>query len=355
MLRPDSYLPVKTGIDVLLADDFRALRDARVALVAHEAAVNAQGRRSTDIIATRDELFLDRIFWLGERAPAYPEGLSVIEISGSKRPIAAEDLHDLDALLIDLQEPGCRFSPCVELIGQAIASCAAANVRCYVLDRPNPLDGLTVEGPSSESGSDAADSACPLPIRHGMTLGELARLLNQDRQDVAKLRVVGMAGWERQFLFEHTGLPWVAPLPGLVKPQSAACYAALQLLSETNVSLGQDKDAPYELIGAPWIEAAGFAKDLAGCGIPGVRFDPVEHGVRITIEQLQEFQPAELCLALIRLLRARYPQQWRYEGLARLLARADLLEAIEDQADELDQLWAPDPDFFDTRAKALIY
>jgi len=366
MLGPDSYVPVKTGIDVLIAEDFRALRDARIALVANRTATSADGRRSTDILATNDELYLDRIFWAGEHAPAYPEDLPVIEVHPAARRIAAEDLHGLDALLIDVQEPGCRFSPCVDLLGQALAACCAANVLCYILDRPNPLDGLTVEGPSSEAGP-AMPSAYPLPIRHGMSIGELARLLNQDAEDPAKLRVVGMAGWERQFLFEHTGLSWIPPLSGLTTPPTAASYAALQLLSDSNLSLGQGTDAPYELLGAPWIDATALSNELSAREIPGARFDPASfrarvdgreadcQGVRITIEQLQEFSPAHLALSLIEILRARHPRHWRYQGLAGLLARADLLEAIEDQADELDQLWVPDPDFFDARAKALIY
>lgn len=361
---------VRNGIDVLEADDFRALGEARIGVVVDGTSVTANGQATERVLADHPDVFLDRIFRVvpGPRfaegsalgrpsveASSTPKAIGEFVIDAEQRPLTPEDLQDLNALVFDLQETGCRFAPHAALLGDALDACATAHVALYVLDRPNPLDGLSVEGPSSEPGDDPIFARSSLPMRHGMTIGELARYLKTSNDIDVNLRVVGMTGWERSFWFEHTGQPWIAPLPALKDLTGAALYAGLGVLEDTGLALGADDAEPYRIVTAPWVDGSALAQAISAHELEGVKVIARQNGVRFEVEDLQALSPPYLALAVIQSLRALCPNQWSFVALATRLARQDLIEAIDDQAEELDQLWVPDPDFFEARAQALIY
>jgi uncharacterized protein YbbC (DUF1343 family) len=203
-----------------------------------------------------------------------------------------------------------------------------------------------------------------------MTIGELSRLFNVERGIGADLRVVTMAGWQRSYWFDSCGQTWINPSPNIRDLHAAALYPGLGLLEGTNVSVGRGTPEPFHVFGAPWIDGARLAGALSKLDLPGLSCEPVEftpagaryphhgqlcHGVRFIIGDMQSVLPSELALALIRELRVLHPADWRYRDLETLLARPDLLDAIEDGSAELDDLWEPDPEFFEARARAMLY
>ena len=240
----------------------------------------------------------------------------------------------------------------------------------YVVDRPNPIVGRAVEGPCSEGEHESFVAYHEVPLRHGVTVGELARLFNVERGINADLRVVTMGGWQRAYWFSHTGQQWINPSPNIRDQLAAALYPGVGLIEGTNVSVGRGTPAPFHIVGAPWLDGGKLCAALTQQNLPALRFEPVAftpldkghryynescQGVHFVVEDEQEFSPAALGLALIQTLRQLYTNEWQYRLLDKLLARTDLLEAIEDQAAELADLWEPDPDFFEARARALLY
>ena len=361
----DGPVPVLNGIDVLELGDFRSLGDRRVALVADRTSRTIDGRATADVLAGADGVFLDRIFALDSHpdSSAADDDLIAHETDdtvarihlGPDSRICADRLADLDALIVDVQDVGCRLGPHIALIADALSACAEAAVRLWVFDRPNPLDGLTVEGPSCERSDDSEFARYALPLRHGMTLGEIARLIQQGDEIDVPLEVVGMLGWQRQYWFEHCGQTWFAPMAGLEDRESVALFCGLALLADTNVSLGLGAGMPYRGVWSPWIDGANLAKAISERGQEGISVSALSGGVRFSVDDAQLVAPPYVALAVIESLRELYPTEWDFRKLAARLARPDLLDAIEDKASELDRLWSPDPDFFEARAQVLLY
>ncbi len=374
--------PVRNGIDNMLADEFSALRNQRIGIVTNHSGVTLDGLRSIDLLFTADDCVLDRIF-----APEHglagtvPDGesiadgvdaatgLPVVALFGSRERPSEEHLHGLDAVVFDIQDVGCRFYTYLATLGHMLEACAENGVRVWIFDRPNPIDGNGTEGPSSDSALESIVNYHPLPLRYGMTIGELARLFNGERGIGADLRIATMTGWQRDLWHDQTGQPWVNPSPNIRDLTAAALYPGLGLLEGTNVSVGLGTASPFHVIGAPWIDGRALAQRLEHAELPALRYEAVTftpndarhphagvacNGVRMSIDDRSEVIPTALGLELIRALRESYPQ-WEFRKLDRLLARPDLLDAIEDKAAELDDLWQPDPDFYDIRAKYLLY
>ncbi|MBC5823231.1 MAG: DUF1343 domain-containing protein [Candidatus Eremiobacteraeota bacterium] len=374
---------VRNGIDVLIAGNFSTLRHKRLGLVTNHTGLTSDGRRTIDVLRQRDDLYLDRLF-----APEH--GLSglhdervadgVDEASGlvvhslfnaraDYRP-TAEQLHGLDVILYDIQDIGCRFYTYLSTLGYLLEASAENGVAVYVLDRPNPIDGLDVEGPCSDPEVRSFIGFHSIPLRHGMTVGEMARLFNVERRINADLRVVTMAGWERHFLHGDTGQRWVNPSPNIRDVTAAGLFPGVGLLECTNVSVGRGTPSPFHVFGAPWIDGDRLAGALAEYGLPALRFEAVTfvpddfrhmchgqtcHGVRFIVDDLLMLESARLGLALIQSLRSLYPTEWEFVKLDSLLLRPDLMDAIEDRSPDLDDLWEPDPEFFEARASALLY
>jgi uncharacterized protein YbbC (DUF1343 family) len=367
---------VPNGIDSLVSEDFASLGEKRVALVATGGSLTLEGKRSIDVLARLDGASLLYVYEPDFSGEINEESVAdaatdvpIFPLDGAQRRPDEAQLENVDLVLVDLPDCGSRLTPMITVLGQVLEACAQTGKAVLVLDRPNPLDGYTVEGPCNDAAIESLFSYHPLALRHGMTIGELSRFLNGERGIGANLRIVTTAGWQRAYLFENTGQRWVEPLPGIASQQTALLYPALGLLEQTNVSIGAGTPESLLVLGAPWIDGARLADEVKKAEVPALKVEPLEFtpaareiyagqrcaGVRFTIENVQEFSCAALAVTLVKTLRRDYPKQWERAGLEDLLARPDLIEAIEDQAPELDGLWAPDPEFFELRAKYLLY
>ena len=190
------------------------------------------------------------------------------------REPTAEMLAGLDALVIDLQDVGTRIYTYIYTMAHCLVAGARHGVPVVVCDRPNPIGGVAVEGPMLERGFESFVGEYPIPMRHGMTIGELARLFNEEFGIGAKLEVIQMQGWSRTHYFDETGLPWVLPSPNIPTLDSAIVYPGTVLFEGTNVSEGRGTTKPFELVGAPWVNAEPFAAELNALALPGVHFRP---------------------------------------------------------------------------------
>src|SRR5262249_17728791 len=187
----------------------------------------------------------------------------------------AQTLKGIDTLVYDIQDAGCRFYTYISTLGLLLEAAAEHKVKVVVLDRPNPLGGLAVEGPVLDAGRESFVAYHRLPVRHGLTVGELALLFNKERKIGADVEVVKVDGWRRGDLYDRTNLTWVNPSPNLRSLNAALTYPGIGLLETTNVSVGRGTERPFEWVGAPWIDGRRLAEALAAEGLPGVRFVPV--------------------------------------------------------------------------------
>jgi uncharacterized protein YbbC (DUF1343 family) len=399
---------VKTGLDVLVAEDFKRLNGQRVGLVAHPASVDGRLRHAADLLMAAPGVELEAVFgpehgWLGQAqdlegversvergAWSVKRGLSreprVISLYGdtaaSLRP-TPEQLGGLDTLVIDLQDVGARYYTFPATMLYCLEAAQAIGLRVLVLDRPNPIGGLTIEGPGLESGFESFVGAHNVPVRHGLTIGELARLYQAERRlDKALLEIVPCAGWRREMFFEETGLPWVMPSPNVPTIETGLVYPGQCLLEGTNLSEGRGTTRPFELCGAPWLDAAALAERLNGEALSGVAFRAAwfkptfqKHagrlcpGVQAHVTDRRAFQPVRAGLALLTTMRelSRENFHWRtepYEFVSEPIA-IDLLfgSARERRALEAGQRWreiaaawgAEERAFAEQRETFLIY
>jgi uncharacterized protein YbbC (DUF1343 family) len=349
---PDDAPAVLTGIDVLRRDGFAALRGARVGVLTNASGRARDGTRTIDLLVAAPEVDVRVAFSPEHGLDANREGhvrrgrdartgLVVQSLFGATRRPTPAMLEGLDAIVVDLQDAGVRFYTYGATLLEVMRAAAEANVRVVVLDRPNPLDGVTVEGPVLDPALGSFVNYHPLPVRHGLTLGELARLLAADLDLDVRLDVVGVEGWDRRMRYEETGLPWAPPSPNLRAARTALAYPATALLEGTNVSVGRGTDTPFEILGAPFIDAAELAAFLARETLPGVRFTATHfvpragphrglrcHGVALEITDPSAFRPVRTGLALARGLFGLHPREWDATRLAQMVGRTDVVEAL---------------------------
>ena len=284
---------VKTGIDVLEEHSFDVLqaggRKNRIGLLTNQTGIDAEGRRTIDVLAQAPGISLEAIFspehgvtgtldttHVSDTKDA-ATGITVYSMYGgtdaARRP-SIDVLKQLDAVVIDIQDAGARFYTYETTLGYFLEAAAQAGIEVIVLDRPDPITGSFVQGPVSDAGRESFTNYWALPVRHGMTMGELAKMFNAERNINAKLIVVPMEGWQRGDWFDSTGLEWVNPSPNLRSVTEAALYPGVALVEGTNVSVGRGTDTPFELLGAPWIKGRELAAYLNARGMFGVRFVP---------------------------------------------------------------------------------
>jgi uncharacterized protein YbbC (DUF1343 family)/CubicO group peptidase (beta-lactamase class C family) len=389
---------VATGIDVLEADHFAELAALaakhrgvlRIGLLTNQTGLDAQGRRSIDILAHDAEaavpglqlklLFspehgingaFDKEGIQNSTDPA--TGLPVISLYGAsaaqRRP-SLETLRQLDVVLIDLQDAGVRFYTYETLIRYFLEASGQTNTSIVVLDRPNPLGGSFVQGPVSDAGSESYVNVAPVPVRHGMTLGELARYLNGEYKLNAPLSVIAMTGWQRGDWFDATGLTWTNPSPNLRSLQEAILYPATGLIETTNISVGRGTDTPFEYVGAPWIDGRALAHALNDRFLPGVRFVPVNftpqppypyadklcHGVEIVVTDRNGVDSPELGLEIAYALHKLYRDQFQLSKIDRLLANRGVLDALLSGRDpqRMAEDWERDVLDFEARRKPYL-
>ena len=381
---------VQTGIDVLEAHNFDPLRAAdgkrKIGLLTNQTGVDSQGRRTIDVLAHTDGASLEAIFspehgvtgTLDTTDVANTKdaatGIPVYSLYGAtdaaRRP-PLDVLKQLDAVVVDIQDAGTRFYTYETTLGYFLEAAAKAGIEIMVLDRPNPITGSFVQGPIPDAGRESFVEYYPIPVRHGMTLGELAKMFNAERNLNAKLTVVPMEGWMRGDWFDSTGLAWVNPSPNLRSVTEAALYPGVALVEGTNVSVGRGTDTPFELLGAPWVKGKELAQYLNARNISGVRFVPVSftpsssthegqkcEGVNIILVERNAFDGPELGIELAAALRKLYPEAFHMERMIELLANQSVYEALSRGEDprRIAEDWREPLEKFEViRQKYLIY
>lgn len=381
---------VKNGIDVLEAHAFDVLKQPegkkRIGLVTNQTGLDADGRRTIDILAQAPGISLDAIFSpehgvtgtvdttdinnskdVATGVPVY----SVYGATNAMRHPPEDVVKNLDAIVFDVQDAGVRFYTYETTLGYFLEAAAKAGIELIVLDRPDPITGSFVQGPVSDAGRESFTNYWTAPVRHGMTIGELAKMFNAERHLNAKLTVVPLEGWQRGDWFDSTGLSWVNPSPNLRSVTEAALYPGVALIEGTNISVGRGTDTPFELVGAPWIKSRELASYLNARTIAGVRFVPVTftpsaavyngqqcQGVNILLTERNALDAPELGLELAAALHKLYATDFKIERMTELLANQPAFEALIAGQDprRIAQDWQPDlATFQQVRKKYLIY
>jgi uncharacterized protein YbbC (DUF1343 family)/CubicO group peptidase (beta-lactamase class C family) len=372
---------VQTGLDVLVSERFARLAGAHVGLITNASGVTRDGARDVDALATAPGVSLVAIFapehGLGtdQDAPVVDgrdsrTGLPVYSLYGDHFAPTDAELAGIDTLVFNLPDVGARFFTYASTMHRALAAAAKHGLRFVLLDRPDPIDGIHVEGPPLSAARSFVNHAV-LPVRHGMTMGELALMLDARDHLGTALEVVRLRGWARESSWGDTGLAWVAPSPNLRSPVEALLYPGIGLLEATNVSVGRGTASPFEVVGAPWIDGARLAAALSRARLAGVRFEPTTFtpatsklkgalcsGLRFTVTDPAAFAPVSLGVALAVALHALYPSTWDGRGLAPLLGSPEALAAIERGAaeEEVAATWsAALARFLAEREKYLLY
>ena len=373
---------VLTGIDVLERDNFRQLAGLRIGLVTNHTGRDRDGRQTIDILHKAPGVKLVTLFSPehGIRGVADEKvsdskdettGLPIYSLYGETRRPKPEQLKDLDAIVFDIQDIGVRFWTYSSTLGYVLEESAKVKLPVFVLDRPNPIGGLEVEGPVADADKLSFTAYHTIPTRHGLTIGELAQLFNKQRNIGADVRVIKMEGWQRSMWFDETNLTWINPSPNMRSLTEATLYPGIGLLETTNVSVGRGTDTPFEIVGAPWIQGDKLTEYLNQRSIPGVRFVPVRFtplasvfkdqqcgGVNIIITDRSTFHPLLTGIEMAVALKTLYPTEWKIDSYLRLLVNANTLERVKrgDAPRDIVGSWnAQLEEFRKARAEILLY
>ena len=389
---------VGIGIDVLEEDHFAELAGLarkhggtlRLGLLTNQTGIDAKGRRTIDVLARDAEAAVPELQLKVIFSPEHgingaldttniknstdaATGLPVVSLYGStdaqRRP-SPETLKSLDAVVIDLQDAGVRYYTYDTVVRYFLEAAAKTGTDIVVLDRPDPLGGSFVQGPISDSGRDSYVDVMSIPVRHGLTIGELAQYINGELGLHAPLTVVRMKGWQRGDWFDSTGLTWINPSPNLRSLQEAILYPAIGLIETTNISVGRGTDTPFEQIGAPWIDGRELAQYLNKRYLPGVRFIPVTFtpqkpypyagqvckGVNILVTNRNVVNMPELGLEIASALHKFYGSQFQLAKIDTLLANSDVLHALLDGEDpqRIAEDWQSSVHQFETARKPYL-
>jgi uncharacterized protein YbbC (DUF1343 family) len=374
--------PVLTGIDVLKREKFERLKGRRIGLVTNHTGLDREGRSTIDLLHEAEGVQLVALFSpehgiRGVRDERVQDdkdaktGLPIYSLYGPRRKPTAEMLRDIDTLVFDIQDIGCRFYTYISTLGEVMEAAAEHKKRFVVLDRPNPIGGVAVEGPILDAGRESFVGWHRLPVRHGLTVGELARLYNTERRLGVELEVVRVEGWRRSDLLDRTGLSWVNPSPNMRCLAAALLYPGVGLLETTNLSVGRGTERPFEWIGAPWLDGGQLASALTRLGLPGVRFVPMRltpsasihkdrpcGGVNLIVDDWARFQPVRTGLAIACELHRLYPDTWQVDRCDALLGHRTTLEGLKrgDSRHDLEAAWKLDLErWMKQRAAYLLY
>jgi uncharacterized protein YbbC (DUF1343 family)/CubicO group peptidase (beta-lactamase class C family) len=379
---PPAEATVLTGIDVLERDGFKELAGLKIGLLTNHTGRDRDGRQTIDVLNKAPGVRLVALFspehgirgLADERVSDTKDeqtGLPIYSLYGETRRPKPEQLKDLDAIVFDIQDVGVRFYTYITTLGYVMEEAAKAHLAVFVLDRPNPIGGVAVEGPLADADKLSFTAYHTIPVRHGMTVGELAQLYNQERKIGCDLRVIKMKGWRRAMWFDATNLTWVNPSPNMRSLTAATLYPGIGLLETTNLSVGRGTDTPFELVGAPWIEEKDLAAYLNNRALRGVRFVPLRftptgsvfkgqecRGINIVITDRAQFHPVLTGLEIAVALRRLYPKDWKVDDYGRLLVNADTLARVEhgESAAEIVHSWDASLERFrQARMPGLIY
>lgn len=375
--------PVLAGVDVLQQDNFASLAGQRVGLITNHTGLTRDGVSTVDLLHQSPQVDLQVLFSpehgfrgqldVSQIADTKDEqtGLPVYSLYGKTRRPTAEMLQQVDTVVFDIQDIGARFYTYISTMGEAMKASAEEGKRFVVLDRPNPIGGDVVSGPMLDAGNESFIAFHSLPVRHGMTIGELARMFRSELELDLKLEVIACQHWRRSMLWDQTGLLWVNPSPNMRSLTQAILYPGIGMLETTNLSVGRGTDTPFEWIGAPWIDPLVLADRLNRYRLPGVtiiptRFTPESSkyadercgAVNFMITDRDAFDPVPLGFAVADALVQLYPDQWACEDNLRLIGNAAVSQAIADGAgvERLKELAQRGVDsFMKRRSQYLIY
>jgi uncharacterized protein YbbC (DUF1343 family) len=375
---------VLNGIDILEKTGFKDLEGKRVGLVTNHTGKNLAGKLTIDVLFEAKNVKLTSLFAPehGIRGELDTEkiddtkdektGLPVYSLykDGMRRP-KPEQLKDLDAIVYDIQDIGARFYTYTATLKNVLEEAAKAKIPVYVLDRPNPINGVDVEGPLAEEDKLSFIAAHTTPVRYGLTIGELGQMMNVERKIGADLRVIKMEGWTRSMWFDETGQTWVNPSPNMRSLNEATLYPGIGLLEVTNVSVGRGTDTPFEVVGAPWLDGQKLAKYLNERDLKGVRFVPIRFkpnasvfkdeqlgGVNIVVTDRANFNSVRTGIEIAAALRKLYPGDWNVDRYLRLLVNGEVLEQLKrgDSPETILAAWKKGTDEFEKRrAPFLLY
>ena len=348
---------VDTGIDMLRAEQFARLRGARVALLTNRSGLARDGARTIDLLQAAPDVevavLLSPEHGLGADAEGSVAdardpltGLPIYSLYGETRRPTARMLERVDTVVVDLQDAGARFYTYAATLAYVLEAAAERGVRVVVLDRPNPIGGAAVEGPLLDADQTGFTGYLPMPVRHGMTLGELARLFNAEREIGVELEVVPLRGWRRDLWFDETGLTWVNPSPNLRSVTQAALYPGIGAIEGANLSVGRGTDTPFERLGAPWVDGAALAERLNARRLRGVRAYPVTfipaagpyagelcRGIHLIVTDRDALRPVGLGVEIAAALHQRHAGRFEIDRTLRLLGSRETLQRIKDGDD----------------------
>jgi uncharacterized protein YbbC (DUF1343 family)/CubicO group peptidase (beta-lactamase class C family) len=380
---PTTSKQVLSGIEILKRENFARLKGAKVGLVTNHSGRDITGASTIDLLHQAPEVKLIALFSpdYGIRAPIDAKvtdskdektGLPVYILHRERRKPTPAQLEGIDTLVYDIQDSGCRFDTHIETLGLIMEAASERAIRLMVLDRPNPIGGKSFYGPLPDERKEPFHN---IPIRHGLTIGEIAKLFLLERKVtegkplVCKLEIVTMENWNRADLFDATGLEWVCPSPNLRTLTTALIYPGVGLLEITNISVGIGTDRPYEWIGAPWMNNLQLALLLNQQNLPGVRFVPFKqtpvsnlyankscNGLQILIDDWSTFEPMKTGIAIAWALRKIHPDDWKIEKYNTLLLNKATLAALTagKHYAEIEKLWRADLAAFETRRKSVL-
>jgi len=373
---------VQSGLDVLEAQKFAPLRGKHVGLITNHTGLDAQGRSTVNLLSKASGVQLVALFSpehglagsndekIGSTKDA-ATGLPIYSLYGETlRPTDAM-LKGIDALVFDVQDAGVRFYTYTATMAYCMEEAAKRNIAFYVLDRPNPIGGDIVEGPMLDADKTSFTAYFPVPVRYGLTIGELAQFFNAENHINCDLHVVAMKNWHRNYFFESTGSRWVPPSPNLRTTKGAVLYPGLEILQNAGVSVGRGTQAPFEEFGAPWINgdevaAALNERHLAGLRFTGAPFIPVVGlysgqrcgGVAVRVTDRSAVRSMRLGLEIAAILRKLYPDQFDPAKLLLLTGNAETIRQLQKGVapEQIEASWSNDLSAYDAvRRKYFLY
>ncbi len=378
----NNHEKVQTGIDVLVSEKFNSLAGLRLGLITNHSGIDSTGRRTVDLLYKAPGVKLVTIFTPEHGFSGRAEG----KVSSTKENLTGLPIHSLygdtlspthrmlaglDALVFDIQDAGARFYTYITTMGYAMEACAKKGIPFYVLDRPNPINASLVQGPVLDSNLRSFVGYFPLPIRHGMTVGELAKMFNAEKKMGAKVHVIKMRGYERNHWYDETGLLWLSPSPNLQTLTEAILYPGVAMVEGANVSVGRGTKTPFELFGAPWMNGEELASYLNGRNVQGVQFLPVDfkpksgpfknqscHGVQVVLLNRQMLDSPALGLEIASALYKLYPKSFQIDKTVGLIGSRKVLQALkagQDPAVIVQDWQGPLEQFCVLRSKYLLY
>lgn len=373
---------VQTGLDVLAAEKFAPLRGKHIGLITNHTGLDAQGRSNVDLLAHAPGLQLVALFSpehglagrnnekvASSKDPA--TGLPVYSLYGETRRPTEEMLQGIDTLVFDIQDAGVRFYTYTVTMAYCMEEAAKRNMVFFVLDRPNPMGGEIIEGPMLDPDKASFVAYYPIPVRYGLTIGELAQFFNAENHIGADLHVVAMKNWHRNYFFESTGIRWIPPSPALRTTKGSILYPGIEILQSAGVSVGRGTPAPFEEFGAPWMSGEDVAAALNARSLPGLHFlgqpfipigGPYSgercSGVGIRVADRRAVRAMRMGLEIATLLKKLYPQQFDIAKLVELMGNSDTNEQLQNGAtpEKIIASWSPALASYDqVRRKYFLY